>query len=106
MTLLKFIEPSKNDIYSGKIRLIRFYDEGHAWLQVNKQTLEHFGLSENDFSEFSYVDGNFLYLEEDSDAEELLQAIGNKAKLTFKERECNDQFNIRAMQRIRNGYNN
>ena len=30
-----------------------FFDPGHAWLQVNKQTLSDFGLTPADFSEFS-----------------------------------------------------
>ena len=78
-----------------------FFDPGHAWLQVNKQTLEDFGLSPADFSEFSRTDGHDLYLEEDCDAGIFIRAVGDKAELIFNERECTDKFSVRAMQRNR-----
>ena len=76
-----------------------FSDPGHAWLKVNKQTLEDFELTPQHFSRHSYTDGVDLYLEEDCDAGIFIRAVGDKAELIFKERECNDQLNIRAMQR-------
>ena len=79
-----------------------FFDPGHAWLQVNKQTLEDFGLTPADFSEFSRTDGHDLYLEEDCDAGIFIRAVGDKAELIFNEQECTDTFSVRAMQRNRN----
>jgi hypothetical protein len=78
-----------------------FFDPGHAWLQVNKQTLSDFGLTPQDFSEFSRTDGHDLYLEEDCDAGIFIRAVGDKAELIFNERECTDKFSVRAMQRNR-----
>lgn len=78
-----------------------FSDPAHAWLRVNKQTLEDFELTPQHFSRHSYIDGVDLYLEEDRDAVIFIRAVGDKAELIFKERECNDEFNVRAMQRNR-----
>ena len=78
-----------------------FFDPGHAWLQVNKQTLSDFGLTPADFSEFSRTDGHDLYLEEDCDAGIFIRAVGDKAELIFNEQECTDKFSVRAMQRNR-----
>jgi len=78
-----------------------FFDPGHAWLRVNKQTLSDFGLTPQDFSEFSRTDGHDLYLEEDCDAGIFIRAVGDQAELIFNEQECSDKFSVRAMQRNR-----
>ena len=86
-----------------------FFDPNHAWLQVNIQTLEDFGLTPADFSEFSRTDGHYLYLEEDCDAGIFIRAVRDKAVLKinnhsqyiFNDRECTDKFSVRAMQRNR-----
>tara|TARA_R110000824_G_scaffold375349_1_gene566247 strand:- start:75 stop:431 length:357 start_codon:yes stop_codon:yes gene_type:complete len=104
---VKIIEDISGEVCHVSYREITctwFFDPGHAWLQVNIQTLQDFGLSPQDFSEFSYTDGHDLYLEEDCDAGIFIRAVGDKAELTFKERECSGKFNVRAMQRNRNGY--
>ena len=44
------------------------HDAGHGWLEVHRDDLAELGLSEGDFSEFSYKNGGFFYLEEDCDA--------------------------------------
>ena len=80
-----------------------FYDPGHAWLQVDKQTLAEFDLTPMDFSRYSYIDGNNLYLEEDCDAYKFILAVGEirfKTDWTTKERKCDDQFNVRAMRNL------
>jgi hypothetical protein len=76
-------------------------DPGHAWLQVHRETLEDFNLSAGDFSEFSYADSHYLYLEEDCDAGKFLRAVGDKAEIQFKERECDAKCNVRALARNR-----
>ena len=43
-------------------------DAAHGWLEVSRNDLAVIGLSEADFSEFSYKLGGMLYLEEDCDA--------------------------------------
>jgi hypothetical protein len=101
---VKIIEDMSGEVCHVSFREITctwFCDPGHAWLQVNIQTLQDFGLTPADFSEFSYTDGHDLYLEEDCDAGVFIRAIGERAELTFKERECSATFSVRAMQRNR-----
>ena len=40
-------------------------DNGHGWLEVSQADLNRAGLTRLDFSGYSYVDGDTLYLEED-----------------------------------------
>ena len=105
MTTYTITEDISGLKYYAHLRTINctwFFDPGHAWLQVNKQTLSDFGLTPADFSEFSRTDGHDLYLEEDCDAGIFIRAVGDKAELIFNERECTDKFSVRAMQRNRN----
>jgi hypothetical protein len=104
MTTYEITEDISGLKYDAHLRTINctwFFDPGHAWLQVNKQTLEDFGLTPADFSEFSRTDGHDLYLEEDCDAGIFIRAVGDKAELIFNEQECTDKFSVRAMQRNR-----
>ena len=43
-------------------------DPGHAWLKVPHDALSKLGLSPENFSPYSYLDGEAMYLEEDMDA--------------------------------------
>lgn len=49
-----------------------FSDPGHAWLCVPKAFLPLVGLTVESFSEYSYRDGNHVYLEEEVDAAKFL----------------------------------
>lgn len=42
-------------------------DPGHGWLAVPVTDLQELGLSTRDFSPFSYIKGEVVYLEEDCD---------------------------------------
>ncbi|CAB4121908.1 hypothetical protein UFOVP26_44 [uncultured Caudovirales phage] len=56
----------------------KFYsDPGHGWLQVEKRLLVQLEI-EDKISEYSYVKGDFAYLEEDCDAAVLLMALKSK----------------------------
>lgn len=47
---------------------IEFYtDDGHGWLRVDKGMLSKLGIAER-ISEYSYMNGSNVYLEEDVDA--------------------------------------
>ena len=59
-----------------ELTLTWHFDSGHAWLQVHRETLEDFNLESGDFSEFSYADSHYLYLEEDCDATGFMKAAG------------------------------
>ena len=43
-------------------------DPGHGWLRVSRADIDAIGLRPENFSEYSYRDGNTFYLEEDCDA--------------------------------------
>lgn len=51
---------------------LKFYsDPGHGWIKVEKRLLVQLGI-EDKISEYSYVKGDYAYLEEDCDASVLL----------------------------------
>ena len=47
--------------------LIYHQDPGHGWLAVPKDIAREVGVTDADFSPYSYQDDLFLYLEEDGD---------------------------------------
>lgn len=49
-------------------RLKFISDPGHGWLRVPHKVIADAGLSKKDFSGSSYVDNDYMYLEEDLDA--------------------------------------
>ena len=49
-------------------------DPGHGWLEVPIKDCARIGLSLDDFSEYSYRDGNTLFLEEDCDMAVFIKA--------------------------------
>ena len=50
------------------MRFTLYYDAGHGWLAVTEAEAAQIGLTEGDFSHYSYKFGDTLYLEEDLDA--------------------------------------
>jgi hypothetical protein len=50
------------------MRFTLYYDAGHGWLAVTEAEAALVGLTEGDFSAYSYKFGDTLYLEEDLDA--------------------------------------
>lgn len=52
-------------------------DPGHGWLRVPHKVIRDVGLSSKSFSRYSYVDNDYMYLEEDCDAGVFLQAYQN-----------------------------
>ena len=50
------------------MRFTLYYDAGHGWLAVTEALAATVGLTEGDFSAYSYREGGTLYLEEDLDA--------------------------------------
>lgn len=61
------------------------YDAGHGWLKVSRATLAKAGLAVTDFSTCSYLDDEFMYLEEDLDAgvfvERFMEITGYKPEV-------------------------
>jgi hypothetical protein len=50
------------------MRFTFYFDAGHGWLAVSEAQAASIGLTEGDFSAYSYREGDMLYLEEDCDA--------------------------------------
>lgn len=60
---------------SIKITNLTFYsDPGHGWLKVPIKELKKLGI-ENDISSYSYMMGDYAYLEEDSDLSTYITAL-------------------------------
>lgn len=69
-----------------KTMTLQYYtDPGHGWAKVNRQVLINLGIAE-DISAYSYMRGDFVYLEEDCDLDRLYQAA-DQASITIKLRE-------------------
>jgi len=49
-------------------RLKFISDPGHGWLRVPHKVITDAGLTPANFSRYSYVDNDYMYLEEDMDA--------------------------------------
>jgi hypothetical protein len=78
-----------------------YTDPGHAWLRVHRDVLAVHGFSESDFSCFSYVDQyGFLYLEEDSDASQFLDAIDPARAIHFEEARTETDSHVRDLPRL------
>lgn len=65
----------KQEFYAGQ--RILHSDPGHSWLEVSKRELRILGIKDK-ISTYSYQDGNKVYLEEDCDAGEYIQARRNQ----------------------------
>lgn len=61
-----------------------FVDCGHGWLRVKKELIHSLGISKK-ISSFSFQRKNFVYLEEDCDANVFLSAYFNDADWCIKE---------------------
>ena len=51
-----------------------FSDAGHGWLRVTLDDCKAVGLSKFSFSHYSFIDRDWLYLEEDCDASKFFAA--------------------------------
>jgi hypothetical protein len=60
------------------MRIYTFYaDPGHAWLKVPLAELDELEIA-GDITQFSYVRGSYVYLEEDCDVTTFVQAYERK----------------------------
>ena len=74
-------------------------DPGHGWLQVSKSDLEEFGVADK-ITPFSYVNRNFVFLEEDCDAGVFINAYEKKhGKMKIVDKNYNDSCLIREYAR-------
>lgn len=71
---------------------------GHGWIKTPKALLQRLGIA-GDISTYSYMRGNFAYLEEDCDAERLFQAAGRAGMvIQLNHMHANKQSKIRAYE--------
>lgn len=77
------------------------YDAGHGWLKVHVYDARDVGLDVEDFTAYSYKQGDHLYLEEDCDAGRFLLAW-EKALRKFDINSIDDGYNspIRSYEHI------
>lgn len=79
-----------------------FADPGHAWLKVDTAQLDRVGLTQDDFTTYSYVGDDCLYLEEDVDASRFLKVWeAQVGPVTFRDRFANGRSSIRNRPSIR-----
>jgi len=79
-----------------------FYDAGHGWLQVPMPIAADVGMYEGDFTAYSYVEGDVLYLEEDCDALTFVRAWEAKhGTILTNAIDHGDWSAIRNMARVR-----
>jgi len=76
-------------------------DPGHGWLEVPVAELFNVGLLPSDFSSYSYLQGNTVYLEEDCDASVFIQTYEQHiGPISVKEKFLNYDHWIRRLPRI------
>jgi hypothetical protein len=59
------------------LKLRRYYDPGHSWVKIKRDLLNKLSISDK-ISSYSYVRGDYVYLEEDCDLATLWDALEAK----------------------------
>lgn len=84
------------------MRFTLYYDAGHGWLEVSEAQAASVGLTEGDFSAYSYRQGDKLYLEEDLDLSVFLRAWESEhGPALVHAIDHGDYSHIRNMARVR-----
>lgn len=72
-----------------------YNDPGHAWVKVKLSFLKKINIQDK-ISYYSYLRGDYAYLEEDCDASLLLEALKNSGtSITWREHSSNKRSKIR-----------
>ena len=72
-----------------------FTDPGHGWVKVKRTLIEKLGLDDK-ITHFSYVRGDYVYLEEDLDLTTFMKAMKEVGKtVEFREHSTNNSSRIR-----------
>jgi len=73
-----------------------YADPGHAWAKVSKKELIKLGIAD-EITSCSYENGDYAFLEEDSDLEKYILALRAKGiAYKFKENHTNRQSKVRG----------
>ncbi len=82
---------------SASYRFTFHSDPSHGWLEIHKECLQKAGVADK-VSQYSYMDGDLAYLEEDSDAPLFLGVLDQMGlKYSFNERPINNDHWIRNL---------
>lgn len=88
---------------AAKEKVFKFYaDPGHGWLAVKIKDLASISMAPTDFTPYSYIRGQTVYLEEDCDAGLFIdkwRAAGREFKHIVKH--TNNSHPIRSYDRIK-----
>jgi hypothetical protein len=72
-----------------------YQDPGHGWLRVPRSLLIELGIRDK-ITSYSYMKGNYVYLEEDQDLSTFIDAMEKVGKtVEYKESHTNKQSKIR-----------
>jgi hypothetical protein len=87
-----------------KTNKVKYYtDAGHGWIAVKKSTLERLGIMKQ-ISNFSFIKGQTVYLEEDRDARLFIAKAEHRSEYyTIIEVSHGDSSPIRNYPRVMNG---
>ena len=85
-----------------KISNNTFYsDAGHGWLKVSLKDLEELGIVDQ-ITPYSYIKGNYAYLEEDADANTFAKAFEKKTGKKVKFADIKEVVETTGRSPIRN----
>jgi hypothetical protein len=88
------------EVIMRKRTFVLYCDPGHAWLKVDRKTLADLAIW-SQISSYSYIRGEFLYLEGDCDAGVFLKALKeNNIPYQIKSQHTNKTSKIRGYQRF------
>ena len=76
-----------------------FSDSGHGWLKAPRALLDQLNLIDQ-ITSFSFQRGEFVYLEEDQDAETLLKALKDNGHEPLIKTKNSDRSKIRSYERF------
>tara|TARA_R100001594_G_scaffold33795_1_gene62562 strand:- start:932 stop:1186 length:255 start_codon:yes stop_codon:yes gene_type:complete len=68
-------------------KYIHFDNESHGYLKVSKADIELFNFKPSDFKDYSFIKGDFFYLEEDCHATKFVKRVeemGYKPEIEMK----------------------
>ena len=78
------------------MKLKWYSDPGHGWLAVKRKVLNEYGVA-NQISPYSYQRGGTVYLEEDSDAQKMINALAQKGvAIVFQHHQTDRRSPIRS----------
>jgi hypothetical protein len=89
---------------SKTFTITMYSDPGHGWGKVKREVLVNLGIADK-ISRYSYVRGDYAYLEEDCDLTTLCMALNERdTRVKFVEKHSNRDSKIRSYERYEYGF--